>query len=152
MNSATRADSIDLEAHIRHMYDVFNAGDLYRMLDFFHPDVEVVHPRGMSAIRPNFAGVKRGHEQVRGFFAQAPETRGYMRTDPTEFFVSGRRVVVFGKRRLTSLDGRVAEMLYIHSWTFEDGKVIRFEDHFDTLEMLWHLRPETQPAEATHPA
>jgi ketosteroid isomerase-like protein len=127
------------------MYDVFNTGDLFRMLDFFHPDIEVVHPQGTSAIGPGVAGVKRGHEQVREFFANAPNSRGYMRTDPVEFFVSGHRAVVFGNRRLTSLDGRTADMLFIHSYTFADGKVIRFEDHFDTLEMLWHLRPETRP-------
>ncbi|GAA2101214.1 nuclear transport factor 2 family protein [Streptomyces albiaxialis] len=131
-----------VESRVRHLYEVFNTGELTRMLDYFAPDVEIVHPLGVREIGPGIAGVKRGHDEARAFFEQAPRTRGPMRLDPDEFLVAGNRVVVFGTREVHSLDGRSAVLDFVHSWTLADGKVTRFEDHFDTIEMCRLLRPE----------
>ncbi|MGH3871735.1 MAG: nuclear transport factor 2 family protein [Pseudonocardiaceae bacterium] len=138
----SQPDAAAVEAHTRYLYEVFNSGNYDRMINFYAPDVEIVHPVRMSDIRLGLGGTKRGIDEVQNFFSLIPVTRGPMRIDLNELIVSGNRVVVFGTRHLTALDGRTTTLSCVQSWTFVNGKVTRFEDHFDTAEMCDFLSPE----------
>lgn len=56
-----------------------------------------------------------------------------MRLNPEEFIESGDRIIVFGTRDITSLNGHTQTLRFVHSWTMYQGKATRMEDIFDTV-------------------
>lgn len=138
--SAEQTDDVQVQDLIRASYQAFHRRDVNAILEFFHPDIEWVHPDSMSDL--GLGGTKHGHAGVRAFLAHVPTVLGGMHLEPREFLVSGDRVAVFGTRQVTALDGRTATMAFVHSWTLADGKAIRFEDYFDTAEMRRLIAPD----------
>jgi uncharacterized protein len=113
-------------------YQAFHARDVEKLLTVLSPDVEWVHPIGMAA--HGLGGTKHGHAGVREFLAHTPTVIGGMRLEPQELISSGDRVVVFGVRHVTSLSGHTETLQFVHSWTLRDGRAVRMEDIFDTVE------------------
>lgn len=111
-------------------YRAFHDRDAAALLGVLAPDVEWVHPEGMSGY--GLGGVHRGHAGVLEFLRRVPKVLGGMRLQPQEFIESGDRVVVFGVRQVTSLRGHTETLPFVHSWTFGDGRAVRMEDIFDT--------------------
>lgn len=132
--SQSQGDAAAIEASIRASYDAFHRRDMDGILSFFSPDIEWVHPDGMSDL--GLGGAKHGHAGIRQFLAHVPTILGGMQLHPEEFLVFGKeRVVVFGSRTVTARDGRHAMLRFVHSWTLRDGLAVRFEDCFDTVAM-----------------
>jgi uncharacterized protein len=121
--------SRNIEA-IRSSYAGFANRDIAAVLAIMAPDVEWVHPDGMT--KYGLGGTKVGHAGIKQFLAHVPSVLGGMRLHPIEFIESGDRVVVFGTRDVTSRSGRTETLQFVHSWTFRDGKAVRMEDIFDT--------------------
>jgi uncharacterized protein len=119
---------------IKASYDAFHRRDLSGVLAGFAPNIRWIHPDGMSEY--GLGGVKTGQEEVVDFIKRTPRYISQMTLDPHEFIESGERVVVFGTRRVAAANGREATFRFVHSWTFEDGKAIEFEDYFDTAELI----------------
>jgi ketosteroid isomerase-like protein len=134
IRSQPHGDAAVIETRIRAAYEAFHRRDVDGILSFFSPDIEWVHPDGMSDL--GLGGTKHGHTGMRQFLAHVPTVLGGMRLQPEEFLVFGsERVVVFGSREVTALDGRHATLRFVHSWTLRDGLAVRFEDYFDTVAM-----------------
>ncbi|OKK04827.1 limonene-1,2-epoxide hydrolase [Streptomyces sp. CB03234] len=144
---------------IQAAYRAFRTRDVNALLALFAPDVQWVHPRGMSV--HGLGGVRHGHAGVLAFLSRVPYVIGGMQLEPREYVVSGDRVVVFGTRQVTSLHGHTEQLDFVHSWTFRDGKAVRMEDIFDTV--LFHeliaahpghsgAPPEPDPATLPAPA
>lgn len=132
--SQPHGDAAAIVARIRAAYEAFHRRDVDGILSFFCPDIEWVHPDGMSDL--GLGGAKHGHAGMRQFLAHVPTVLGGMLLHPEEFLVFGEeRVVVFGSREVTALDGRHATLRFVHSWTLRDGLAARFEDYFDTVAM-----------------
>jgi ketosteroid isomerase-like protein len=118
---------------IRRAYQAFGSRDVAALLDTLAPDVEWIHPDGMTVY--GLGGTKHGHAGVREFLAHVPNVLGGMRLQPEEFVESGDRVVVFGTRQVTSRSGRTETLSFVHSWTLRDGRAVRMEDIFDTAAL-----------------
>ena len=57
-----------------------------------------------------------------------------------EIFEAGSRVVVIGQTAGRVLkSGAPFDVRFVHIWTIEDGKVMRFEPHINTPQMLESL-------------
>jgi uncharacterized protein len=115
-------------------YQAFHTRDVESLLSTLSEDVEWVHPDGMDQY--GLGGTKYGHDGVKAFLAHSRTVLGGMKLHPHEFLDFGDRVVVFGRRDVTSLSGRTESLEFVHSWTLRDGKAIRMEDIFDTV--LFH--------------
>lgn len=124
-------DSTDLLAPIHAAYAAFAARDVGALLAAFDPDIEWVHPEGMD--KYGLGGTKYGHAGVKEFLAHVPTVLGGMRLHPGEFIREGERVVVFGRRDITSLSGHTETQPFVHSWVLRDGRAVRMEDIFDTV-------------------
>lgn len=124
---------------IRASYEGFHRRDIEAILAVMAPDVEWVHPAGMTTY--GLGGTKIGHSGIKEFLAHVPTVLAGMRLDPREFIDAGDRIIVFGVRQVTSLRGRTETLDFVHSWTMRDGRATRFEDIFDTV--LMHQLIET---------
>lgn len=119
---------------VRASYDAFHRKDLQGVLAALAPDVRWIHPDGMKPY--GLGGTKTGHQEVIAFIRHSPTYVADMQLQPEEFIELGDRVVVFGARRVTAQNGRSADLRFVHSWAFEDGKAKTFEDYFDTAEFI----------------
>jgi ketosteroid isomerase-like protein len=119
---------------IRAAYAAFRARDVDALLATLDPDIEWVHPAGMTLY--GLGGTKHGHAGVKEFLAHVPTVLGGMRLHPVECVQEGERVVVFGHRDVIALSGHTETLPFVHSWTVRDGKAVRMEDIFDTV--LFH--------------
>ncbi|MBT2895132.1 SnoaL-like domain-containing protein [Streptomyces sp. McG3] len=124
---------------VQEAYRAFRRQDADVLLAILAPDVQWIHPAGMSEYQ--LGGARHGHAGVRSFLARVPAVLGGMRLEPREFVVAGDRIVVFGVRQVTSLRGHTEELEFVHSWTLRDGKATVMEDIFDTV--LFHRLIET---------
>jgi ketosteroid isomerase-like protein len=114
------------------IYQAHALRDLTAFLSMLSEDIEWVHPNGMHSY--GLGGTVYGHSGVTEFLARAAKLIGAMRLHPREFLQAGDRVVVFGAREVTSRSGRTETLEFVHSWTLRDGKAVRFEDIFDTVD------------------
>ena len=111
---------------VRQMYEdgVFDH-DLGRLIPLLAPDVEFINPA--YAVE---GGVRRGIEDVRRAYESVIESFGATRHELREVFCSGDVVVAAIDFRASSQRGG-SEMEILqkeaHTWTFRDGKVVRFE-------------------------
>lgn len=139
MNSAAgekpqtdQAHATDPVALVQAAYRSFRNRDLEGLLGVLSPEVEWVHPVGMS--RYGLGGSVQGHAGVRRFLAHVPTVIGGMRLQPEDYLTAGDRVVVLGVRHVTSLSGHTETLRFVHAWTFAEGRAVRMEDIFDTVE------------------
>ncbi|MFF7387933.1 nuclear transport factor 2 family protein [Streptomyces scabiei] len=130
-DSSGGTHSTDPLAPIHAAYAAFAARDVNALLTAFDPDIEWVHPEGMD--KYGLGGTKHGHAGVKEFLARVPTVLGGMRLHPGEFIREGDRVVVFGRRDITSLSGHTETQPFVHSWVLRDGRAVRMEDIFDTV-------------------
>lgn len=111
---------------------------------------------GDPAIIP-FAGEYRGIEEVERLFKiffsiiQAPEQ---MEWEPkVTYLTQGRDVIVWGESWLHPIGAPMKKpMILTHRMTFHKGKLVRFEDIFDTLEgarLLQEAASRSNPPEGT---
>ncbi|MFC4908619.1 methyltransferase [Actinomadura gamaensis] len=131
-------------------YDAFRRGDLDAALAFFHPDIEWVHPDGMSD--HDLGGVERGLPAVKAFMARARSLFAEVGMRPDTFFAEGDQVVVTGVNHMrAAATGREADITVVHHWRIRDGKAVRFEDLHDTAAIRALLEPvdETPPETAS---
>ncbi len=127
---------------IRTSYAAFRRGDVDGALAAFARDIEWTHPNGMSDY--GLSGMKKGHEEVRAFMAQARTVFSELRPEPEEFVESGDRVVVFGTHHMRGARSGVAGTVrFVHSWRLSNGKATHFEDHHDTADVRRIAEPET---------
>lgn len=119
---------------VRASYEAFHRRDLPGVLAALDPNVRWTHPDGMNPY--GLGGTKTGHDEVIAFIRHSPTYVREIRLNPQEFIEYGDRVVVFGDRKVTGVTGRSATLRFVHSWRFENGLAIDFEDYFDTAEFI----------------
>jgi ketosteroid isomerase-like protein len=99
------------------------AFDRFEVEELVAPDCEFVNPP--DAVE---AGVRRGTDEIRAAFRRAAEVFDVSEHRASRLFDAGESVVAeirFRARGRTS--GAELEQDAVHTWTFRDGKVVRFE-------------------------
>jgi ketosteroid isomerase-like protein len=115
---------------IQELYGAFGRGEIEPVLAALAPDVEWVE--GDIEGLP-YRGVHRGPEAVgRDVFAQIPGAYDSFELVPQKWVDGGDTIVMLGRVTIR-LDGRESSQNVAQVWTFQDGKITRFESFQDTL-------------------
>ena len=127
-------------------YAAFQRGDIPALLQSFTEDVEWDTP-GSSEIIP-YAGKKRGHDEVRQFFAALGKAEEITHFEPQEFIAQGDKVVVVGnyKGRVHATN-RQYDIDWLHVFTVRGDKLSSFREYLDTAALSdAHRSAATQAA------
>jgi uncharacterized protein len=116
-------------------YAAFGRGDVPAILELLTDDIEWIEP-GPADVIPA-AGTYRGKEEVARFFATLSEAADINKFEPHEFIAQGDHVVVLIHSETTAKrTGRKVTDHLAHVWTFEGGKLARFETFQDTAAIV----------------
>jgi len=115
---------------IENVYEKLKAGDVESVLHLCAVDIEWELPE-MDNVP--FAGVWRGPDGVRDFFAKVFQSQNVIEFEPQQYFAQDNRVVVLGTltMRLNST-GREFRSPCAHVWTIRHGGIARFYEYVDT--------------------
>lgn len=123
---------------IQRGYEAFGRGDLNALLDTFDEQVEWVTPGGPELAT---SGRRRGRQAVAEFFGAVNDLVEIQRFEPRTFVADGDRVVVLGgETARVRATGKVLEVEWVHAFTFRNGRVIAFQEYFDTAPVVAELR------------
>lgn len=120
---------------IHKVYAAFGQGDVEGVVSMLTDGVTWTTP-GPPDVIP-YAGLRRGHDQVTGYFeafGQAAETTAF---EPQKFFAHDDMVVVLGNYTFSVVKtGRVVDNDWVHTFEFTDGKISAFEGYEDSAAVV----------------
>lgn len=124
-------DNLDV---IRGGYEAFGRGDINALLELFDDQIHWVTP-GPPELATS--GKRTGRQAVAQFFAAVNEVFDIQRFEPKEFIAQGDRIVVLGEEaaRVRST-GKLVELDWVHVFTMSNGKVVAFQEFFDTAAVV----------------
>ena len=129
---------------IKQIYAAFGRGDMPAMLALLDADVSWSTPGGSEL--PT-AGKRRGHSEVLAFFGTLVATLDIVRFTPNDFFAHADKVVVLGDEECrVKASGAMVVNRWVHVFTVNDGRVVAFEEVFDTAPLVAALRSVQAPA------
>ena len=116
---------------VKDAYAAFKRGDIPTILNMLADDVKWFLP-GPTDIIP-VAGERHGREQVGQFFSALDQNQEAKEFEPQEFVAQGDKVVVLGHYvwRIKA-NGREYGSDWAHVFTLRDGKVVKFQEYYDT--------------------
>jgi uncharacterized protein len=124
---------------VRSAYDAFAKGDLDAVLAGMDPDIVWEQAQGLP-----HGGVYHGVEAVRAAVFE-PLDRDWwaeFSAEPHELVADGDTVVVLGRYRGTAkATGRLLDVPFVHVWTIEAGRAVRFRQFLDTAGWIEALAP-----------
>jgi ketosteroid isomerase-like protein len=111
-------------------YEAFARGDIAGVLEIFSPGIEWVQQQG----NVRFGGTHKGPQAiVAEVFMVIPTIMEDFRSITQEFLEAGNRVFVLGEYHWkASTTGKEVACPYINLLTFENEKVVRFEEYTDS--------------------
>jgi ketosteroid isomerase-like protein len=118
---------------VRRGLEVFNSGDIDRILSFTGADFEIEVPPGLSAEPDTY----RGYEGVRRYFRSFDEAMDEVHFqaerfwDAAEAVVVDARVTARGKQTAIPVEQRAAQL-----WTIRGGEVVRIRAYASLSEAL----------------
>jgi ketosteroid isomerase-like protein len=122
------------EAIVQGIYDGFAKGTCEENLVYMADDVIWAHPVYEEI---PFARVFKGHDGVREFFEQAIGSLNVLDQQLYKLVSDGDTVVAIGSERMeVKATGLEYFTPWTHVFTFEDGKIARFDEYVDTAAMI----------------
>jgi ketosteroid isomerase-like protein len=124
---------------VQGLYAAFLKGDIPAILAVLSPDVEWGEPD--NPFNPA-AGTRRGHPGFLEWLRLGKESEDILTLEPRQVLVDGETVAVVGYTKcLAKPTGRTYETDFVHVITFKDGKIVRFQEFFDTYAAGEAFRP-----------
>lgn len=121
-------------ALVRRGYEAFGRGDINGLLALLDEKISWVTP-GPAELPTG--GRRTGQQEVGAFFGIVNELYEFQRFEPAEFVSQGNRVVVIGSETiLVRATGAVLDLDWVHAFTVRDGKVVAFQEYFDTAVVV----------------
>lgn len=115
---------------VQQIYVAFGAGDLPKIMSLLSDRCEWEFVGPASIV---YCGRRRGHEQIQQFFAGVAAVDDTLAFEPREIIAGGNHVTVLGRERIkTKPAARTFETDWVHVFTIEAGKVVRFKGMYDT--------------------
>jgi ketosteroid isomerase-like protein len=111
-------------------YQAFARDDIDGVLGDMHPDIEWHQAQGLP-----HGGFYRGLDEVRRniFDPLDEEWWDEFTATPDEFLDAGDEIVVIGRYRGTAKQtGKTLDVPFVHVWTIEGDKAVRFRQFLDT--------------------
>ena len=114
----------------RGIYTAFGQGDIPAILNVLTDDVEFHEPPGGA---PPFTGAYYGRDGAGRFFQEMVGAVDVLMLEPHEFVAHGDTVVVLGHYRFCpKTTGIPYDTDWAMVWWFRDGKIVKFQIHYDT--------------------
>jgi uncharacterized protein len=131
MNEASPGNSpADHLKTVQNLYEAFGRRDIPAVLALLSPDVEWGEPA--NPFNPA-GGTRRGHAGFLEWIRIGRDAEEILVLEPRQFLLDSDSVAVVGYTKcLAKPTGTVYETEFVHLVTFEDGKVARFQEFFDT--------------------
>ena len=124
---------------IQGLYTAFRTGDIPAILAVLSADVEWGEPDNL--FNPA-AGTRRGHAGFLEWLRIGKESEDILTLEPRQVLAEGDTVAVVGYTKcLAKPTGRTYETDFVHVITFKDGKIVRFQEFFDTYAAGEAFRP-----------
>jgi uncharacterized protein len=115
---------------VKDLYVAFARRDMAAILAVLSPDVEWGEPE--NPYNPA-GGLRHGHAGFLEWARIGSQAEDVLALEPQQFLVSDDAVAVVGHTKcLARSTGRTYETDFVHLVTFKDGKVVRFQEFFDT--------------------
>ncbi len=115
----------------RAIYEAFNDGRPEAFIEAFAEDAVMVVPGTRSHIP--WAGTWHGRQGVAECLAALDEATDVEALTPERFVADGDHVSVFGHEKWRArATGELVSGSFVQTFTFRDGQVVRFDEHFDT--------------------
>jgi ketosteroid isomerase-like protein len=113
------------------LYEAFGRGDMPTFLAAMAPDIEWHEPGGPGYPYP---GVHQGIQAVTGaVFARVPALYEEFSLAAQDFVDAGDRVIVLGEfSGKAKATGTAFLSPFVHVFTFNDGKCVRYQNYTDT--------------------
>jgi hypothetical protein len=111
-------------------YRAFGSRDIEGLLAFLSPDVVWGEPD--NPLIPS-AGTRRGIDGVLDWLRVGRETETILALEPQRFLAQGTTVAVIGRTKVMArATGRAYATDFIHLVEVRDGRIVRFQEFFDT--------------------
>jgi uncharacterized protein len=123
---------------VRRSYEAFSRHDMEGVLGDMHPEIVWHQAQGLP-----HGGIYRGLAEVKKniFDPLDEEWWDGFTADPDEFLEAGDQVVVVGRYRATAkATGKQLDVPFVHIWTLDDDKAIRFRQYLDTAGWVGALQ------------
>ena len=121
-------------ALIKKMYTAFEHGDTQTILNHLTDDVEW---RFEGPPQIPYTGIRRGPQEVMGFFTGLAGNESLPSLRMEEFYGDGDVVITVGRYSATvNATGKSFDTALVHLFKIRDGKVCRFSNHPDTAAEL----------------
>ena len=119
---------------IRRGYEAFGRGDINALLESFDEHISWVTP-GPPELATS--GNRSGRQAVAQFFAAVNEVFEIQRFEPREFLAQDDRIVVLGSETArVRATGKVVDLDWVHVFAMGNGKVVAFQEFFDTAAVV----------------
>lgn len=115
---------------VQRSYEAFARDDLDAVLADMHPEIEWHQAQGLP-----HGGFYRGVEEVRRniFDPLDEEWWDEFTAVPDEFLDAGSEIVVLGRYRgVAKQTGKELDVPFVHVWSVQAGKAVRFRQFLDT--------------------
>jgi uncharacterized protein len=115
---------------VQGLYQAFAKKDIVAILASLSPDVEWGEPE--NPLNPS-GGTKHGHEGFLEWLRIGKESEEILSLEPRHFLTGENIVAAVGYTKcLAKTTGKTYETDFVHLATIKDGKIIRFQEFFDT--------------------
>ena len=116
--------SPDVQA-LRRGYQALNEGDLSKVHELLHPDIEWHEDRGAPE-----AGIHRGRDSFENFLRAWRESFDDFRIEPEEIVEDGQRLIALVRQSGTGRSSGVDVAVRIaHVWTVQDGRAVGWRSY-----------------------
>ena len=111
-------------------YRMFRAGDIDGLLQLFSDDIEWI---GSEVEYTPFSAEYHGRQEVGRFFSELSGAQEVEMFEPHDMIAEGDKVAVTGEAswRVRST-GKHYSYPWMHLFTVKGGKIVRFQQYFDT--------------------
>jgi len=124
---------------VRQLYQAFTRRDIPAILQMLAEEVEWGEPP--NPFNPA-GGTRRGHAGFLEWLDIGRQSEDILELQPGKFLADHDSVAVVGHTKcLAKTTGRVYETDFVHLITFQGGKVVKFQEFFDTYAAGEAFRP-----------
>lgn len=115
---------------VREVYEAFSRRDIPAILGVLSPDVEWGEPA--NPYNPA-AGTRHGHAGFLEWAKIGRESEDILKLEPRKFLADADTVAVVGYTKILARPtNKTYETDFVHLVTLKEGKIVRFQEFFDT--------------------